>query len=281
MMKLTKTLFDPNGHVAKLIFEDGTSICECVAYKFENRGVVCFSVQSGCPVGCVFCGTGQTFIRNLHANEMLSQIEVAMNWIGHLPNIQIMAMSMGEPMLNMVEVDLCAQYYLKRGHHFFISTVGIKSTFARKTIMELGMVYPKFGLQISLHSPYSEKRTRLLGNYPNLMSIQELENMALEFHTKSGNFAYFNFICHGDETEDTAIRVAEIVGPHHLTCSVLCDTQTLKKATTDHATRFGEMCSKHGTTNWSIFDPAGQDTIGGGCGQLLYVQEFFKQTKEV
>jgi 23S rRNA (adenine2503-C2)-methyltransferase len=28
-----------------------------------------------------------------------------------------------------------------------------------------------------------------------------------------------------------------------------------------------------------IFDPAGQDTIGGGCGQLFYVQEWMKGTK--
>jgi 23S rRNA (adenine2503-C2)-methyltransferase len=25
------------------------------------------------------------------------------------------------------------------------------------------------------------------------------------------------------------------------------------------------------------FDPAGQDDIGGGCGQLWYVQDFLKQ----
>jgi len=27
-----------------------------------------------------------------------------------------------------------------------------------------------------------------------------------------------------------------------------------------------------------IFDPAGQDSIGGGCGQLFYVQNFLKNS---
>ena len=29
-----------------------------------------------------------------------------------------------------------------------------------------------------------------------------------------------------------------------------------------------------------IFDPAGQDTIGGGCGQLWYVQEWMNDHPE-
>ena len=28
--------------------------------------------------------------------------------------------------------------------------------------------------------------------------------------------------------------------------------------------------------NVRIFDPAGKDTLGGGCGQLWYTQQYFK-----
>ena len=31
--------------------------------------------------------------------------------------------------------------------------------------------------------------------------------------------------------------------------------------------------------NTRIFNPAGQDDIGGGCGQLWYVQEWMKNNK--
>jgi 23S rRNA (adenine2503-C2)-methyltransferase len=31
--------------------------------------------------------------------------------------------------------------------------------------------------------------------------------------------------------------------------------------------------------NVRMFDPAGQDDIGGGCGQLWYVQQWYKNKK--
>lgn len=32
--------------------------------------------------------------------------------------------------------------------------------------------------------------------------------------------------------------------------------------------------------NVRVFDPAGQDSVGGGCGQLWYVQEWIKNNKK-
>ena len=32
--------------------------------------------------------------------------------------------------------------------------------------------------------------------------------------------------------------------------------------------------------NCRVFDPAGQDDIGGGCGQLWYTQEWMKKHNE-
>ena len=43
--------------------------------------------------------------------------------------------------------------------------------------------------------------------------------------------------------------------------------------------QFEEMFIKEGY-NTRIFDPAGQDDIGGGCGQLWYVQDWMKNHKK-
>lgn len=65
-------------NVKKFVFEWGASgvtkkgIAEAVLYRYNSyaeRTVICCSVQSGCPVGCTFCGTGKFFIRNLEAHE--------------------------------------------------------------------------------------------------------------------------------------------------------------------------------------------------------------------
>ena len=51
------------------------AVAEAVLYKYptyDERTVVCFSVMSGCPMGCRFCGTGEFFIRTLTADEIAS-----------------------------------------------------------------------------------------------------------------------------------------------------------------------------------------------------------------
>lgn len=276
-MKLIKQMEDPKGHVSKFVFTDDEAVTEVVAYRFENRGVVCFSVMSGCPVGCKFCGTGKRFIRNLHSQEMWSQINIGLSWVGERDQIQIMSMSMGEPMLNIYEVRKVADLCLNKGYDFYLSTVGINDEEAIAEILELAKIYRGFGLQISLHSPLEAERRGILGNYPKLLSIPGLQALAGLFRSNSGKSAYWNYICIGTETIEDAKMVADIVGHDHLTCSVMCNTGDFVKADPAPALRFAKMCNEYGVSYWSIFDPAGQDTVGGGCGQLLFVQDFLKK----
>ena len=68
-----KQFADPSGNVWKYVFHFEDAIAEAVLYRygtFKERTVMCVSVQSGCPVGCVFCGTGKKFIRNLTIDEI-------------------------------------------------------------------------------------------------------------------------------------------------------------------------------------------------------------------
>lgn len=132
-----KKLNSSEGNVFKYIFEFTNAIAESVLYKydtFDNRTVICCSVQSGCPVGCTFCGTGNKFIKNLTANEIVAQIKYVLkdNGIENLDDtcskFQIMFMSMGEPFLNYNEVE----YAIMELNHMYpnaqllVSTVGVK-----------------------------------------------------------------------------------------------------------------------------------------------------------
>src|SRR5665647_1481336 len=83
------------------------AVAEAVLYKYptyEDRTVICCSTQSGCPVGCRFCGTGEFFIRSLTADEIVAQVQYlfADQNIDQtkVKKTQIMFMSMGEPLLN-------------------------------------------------------------------------------------------------------------------------------------------------------------------------------------
>jgi 23S rRNA (adenine2503-C2)-methyltransferase len=287
MLQFSKKHDDPNGLVHKLIFEDNNSIAETVLYHYVDRVVVCFSTQSGCPVGCRFCGTGNKFIRDLTTEEMSLQIDQALAFMPSMGietlkgiKVQLMSMSMGDPMLNWIETEKTARKYLEIGYYFFISTVGFQNWDTVEKIMILGEQYNKFGLQFSLHNIITDERLTLFRNGNlNYMRVSNLINVGRQFTLRTGKKAYFNFIITGNESEKTKLFLAKQLKGMHLTCSVLCNISEAKKTNPAKAIRFaGDIFElSDGKVDTSTFDPAGQDTIGGGCGQLLYVQEKMKQ----
>src|SRR5918993_1821295 len=88
-----KTLF----HTA-----DGRPI-EAVLMRYrDGRRSVCLSSQSGCPLTCTFCATGQMkFGRNLGADEILDQ---ALHFRRTEAVDHAVFMGMGEPMMNVDNV---------------------------------------------------------------------------------------------------------------------------------------------------------------------------------
>ena len=284
MIRLTQTINDPNGIVSKLIFEDEGAIAEAVAYRYQDRGVVCFSVQSGCRVGCRFCGTGRKFIRDLSSGEMLLQIGEALKVIGHRDRLEIMSMSMGEPMDNWDRTRDCIGLLMESDPNtrFYLSTTCLDKPNVLTEIVDLGKAHPNFGLQFSLHHWNNFRRKALLGNFAELMPLPFLMAWANNWKDNTGKRAYFNYIATGKETMAEAKEIARVVKGQHLTCSVMCNTRAMKVGLMNPATELSLMVNKiSDVAKWdietSVFNPAGQDTVGGGCGQLLYVQKKLKE----
>lgn len=280
---LSKILSDEEAFVKKLVFESADAIAETVLYNYQDRVVVCFSTQSGCPVGCVFCGTGNRFIRDLSAAEMLLQIDEALKLLPALPEkIQIMAMSMGEPMLNWQPTKDVVFVMLERDYSFFISTIGIRNQDILDDFIYLGKRYPKFGVQFSLHKCSDEGRLKLFRNKSlSYLDISHMIQFANDFFSCTGSLVYFNYIATGKETVEELEWLANYLIGCHLTCSVKCSTKQGEKADPQVAIELARAVydMSEFLVDVSVFDPAGQDTIGGGCGQLLYVQEKLKEQK--
>ena len=94
---------------------------ECVYIPEEGRGTLCISSQVGCTLTCSFCHTGtQKLVRNLTAEEILSQLLTARDRLGDFPETNtpdgaivpaegrkvtnIVMMGMGEPLYNFDNV---------------------------------------------------------------------------------------------------------------------------------------------------------------------------------
>ena len=89
---------------------------EAVLMRYrDGRRSVCLSSQSGCPLTCTFCATGQMkFGRNLSADEILDQ---ALHFRRVEPIDHVVFMGMGEPMMNIDAVlEACAAAARPRRH---------------------------------------------------------------------------------------------------------------------------------------------------------------------
>jgi 23S rRNA (adenine2503-C2)-methyltransferase len=133
---------------------------EAVLMRYrDGRRSLCLSSQSGCPLTCTFCATGQMrFGRNLTVSEILDQ---ALHFRRVEPVDHAVFMGMGEPMLNLDAVVEAARA---------LPDVGI--TWRRTTISTVGWlpglrrfvdeVEEPIRLALSLHAPTEELRSELM-----------------------------------------------------------------------------------------------------------------------
>ena len=79
--------------------QDGHPV-EAVLMRYrDGRRSVCVSSQSGCPLTCTFCATGQmAFGRNLTASEIVDQV---LHFRRTEPLNHLVFMGMGEPFMNV------------------------------------------------------------------------------------------------------------------------------------------------------------------------------------
>jgi 23S rRNA (adenine2503-C2)-methyltransferase len=81
---------------------DGRPVEAVLMIYRDGRRSVCLSSQSGCPLTCTFCATGQMkFARNLTASEILDQA-LHFRRLGEVDHAVFMGM--GEPMMNLDSV---------------------------------------------------------------------------------------------------------------------------------------------------------------------------------
>ena len=133
--EVVETLESADGETRKdlLRLADGETV-EAVLMRYERRRTACISTQVGCPIGCVFCATGQAgFRRNLTSGEIVAQaLHFARLLQTHGDRLSnVVLMGMGEPLLNY-EATLAAIHRLvdPQGfnlgqRHVTLSTVGV------------------------------------------------------------------------------------------------------------------------------------------------------------
>lgn len=293
MFNSNKVFESSEGNVWKYVFTKEDAVAEAVLYKYEDfykRTVICCSTMSGCPVGCTFCGTGKRFIRNLSSEEIVQQIVEVLTSQGiehdinnRCEKFQIMFMSMGEPMLNWNEVENAIVILNNKypNAQLLLSTIGVDNdeTFGR--MIKLSKQIDKVGLQFSIHKSNDDDRNLLIP-YKNKMPLWKIRDAGIMWWKETGRKPYLNYCIDGtNNSKEDATRLKTLFSPiiFNLTFSVVCSAdETMKEAgykELEKINEFSNIFIEDGY-NVRVFNPNGQDDIGGGCGQLWYVQQWIK-----
>ncbi len=188
-----------DGSVKWLIGFSGGNAVETVYIPEPKRGTLCVSSQVGCALNCTFCATGaQGFARNLTSSEIIGQVWLAAQALGHERNgerrlTNIVMMGMGEPLLNFDAV-VSAMSLMRNDLGFGLAA-------KRVTLSTAGLVPGinrlretlDVALAVSLHAPEDALRTELVPlnrKYPIAELIQACRDFVSEKHKRSVTFEY-------------------------------------------------------------------------------------------
>jgi len=283
-----KRIDSSENDVCKFVYTKDDAVAESVLYKYptyEERTVICCSTQSGCPVGCRFCGAGDYFVRSLTADEIVDQVAYSIKQTGTDPatmgRLQVMFMSMGEPLLNMKNLLPAIETLYSRYPNaaLLISTIGPKVDYTDLHLLSRRI--PTIGLQFSLHESTDEARNKLIP-LKGKLDLKQIAECGTMWHEITGRKPFFNYCASDHNTsEEDADRIYGTFNPEvwEATISVICERNEGMPARNSHqvalAQSFSEKMLNRGY-GVRVFDPAGQDDIGGGCGQLWFVQKWME-----
>jgi len=292
--KTVRVIDSSDTNVKKLVFEKEDAVAEAVLYKYptyQERTVICCSTQSGCPVGCRFCGAGDNFVRNLTAPEIVEQVDHAIGLTEvdstTIERLQVMFMSMGEPMLNYVNLEAAIRILHMRYPQakLLISTSAPRVPGRFNLLNHLSKDVETVGLQFSVHESTNEARDKLIP-FKDKFTLEEIANAGTLWHAACGRKPFFNYCVH--EKNNTSEDVARLrkLFDHAIwecTISVICEREesvaAANKRQEQLASDFSSQMLEQGYSV-RVFNPAGQDDIGGGCGQLWFVQEWMQNNSD-
>ncbi len=203
---------------ALITLEDGLKIESVLMRHNDGRNTVCVSSQVGCPLGCVFCATGEMgFKRSLEISEIVEQILFFARYLKKCnPLAKItnaVFMGMGEPFLNYdnvlgaIKVLNDKEGFDMGARRFSISTAGIT-----EGIEKLAKEKLEINLAISLHAPDEELRSKIMPvneKYPIEKILEAVDYYIKETHRK----VMFEYLMIKDlnDTDECARRLSILV----------------------------------------------------------------------
>ncbi|MEZ5075849.1 MAG: 23S rRNA (adenine(2503)-C(2))-methyltransferase RlmN [Solirubrobacterales bacterium] len=239
---------------------------EAVLMRYrDGRRSVCLSSQSGCPLTCTFCATGQMqFGRNLSADEILDQ---ALHFRRVEPIDHVVFMGMGEPTMNVDNVLAACERLPDLGvshRRTAISTVGWVPGIDRLAACEMPI-----GLALSLHAPNDGLRSQLMPvneRYPLAAVLAACERYRERRRRRV--FVEYVMLDEVNDLPEHARQLADLLDPRGYKVNLIPynPTGAYDGSPPERIERFRAILAERGLTA-TVRLTRGRD-IAAACGQL-------------
>ncbi|MDY0096750.1 MAG: 23S rRNA (adenine(2503)-C(2))-methyltransferase RlmN [Candidatus Dojkabacteria bacterium] len=264
-----------DGNTQKVLFktEKGNHI-ESVLMKEKGRNTVCVSCMSGCPVGCIFCATGQMGLNeNLDSQQILDQIlyfcRILKSQNERVTNI--VYMGMGEPLLNLENVSLSIIAITAKDMLAFskrrvtLSTSGYVQNLRTFLAKNLGVK-----IAISLHAPNQKLRNMLMPTVSNSNSLKDLLETLDSYTKKSNKRITYEYVLlrNINDSVEHAKELANLLKDRLALVNLINynENECLPFKKSKNTPLFQRILQERGIT-CTIRKSLGED-IKGACGQL-------------
>ena len=244
---------------------DGRPI-EAVLMRYrDGRRSVCLSSQSGCPLTCTFCATGQMkFGRNLGVDEILDQ---ALHFRRGEEIDHVVFMGMGEPTMNIDNVLAACELLPDLGvthRRTAISTVGWVPGIDRLAECEMPV-----SLALSLHAPNDFLRSQIMPvneRYPIAEVLAACERYRAARRRKV--FVEYVMLDGVNDHPEHARELAQLLDPRGYKVNLIPynPTGTYDGSSPERIERFRAILAEHRVTA-TVRLTRGRD-IDAACGQL-------------
>ena len=271
---ISKETSESDNTIKVLFKTEKGNFVESVLMKEKDRNTVCVSCMSGCPVGCIFCATGQMGLNELlNENQILDQVLYFAREL-KLENekvTNIVYMGMGEPMYNLESVAhsiniLTDPEKVALGRRrATVSTAGDIQNLKKFLNMKLGVK-----LAVSLHAPNQELRDMLMPKISIKNPLSELFALLDSYVNESNKRITYEYVLLRDlnDTKEHAKELATLLKDRLALVNLINynENECLPFKKSLNSKQFQDILLKSGIT-CTIRKSYGED-IKGACGQL-------------
>jgi 23S rRNA (adenine2503-C2)-methyltransferase len=244
---------------------DGRPV-EAVLMRYkDDRRSLCLSSQSGCPLTCTFCATGQMkFARNLTAGEIVDQ---ALHFRRMEDVDHAVFMGMGEPMMNLPNVLAACRRLPDLGitnRRTAISTIGWIPG-----IDALAEQPMPIRLALSVHAADDALRTQIMpvnARYP----LADVLAACRRFYAAKRRMVFVEYVMLAgvNDRYEQAVQLARVLDPKLFKVNLIPYNPTgmYEGSSRDAIAAFKAVLEEHGLSA-TVRLTRGRD-IDAACGQL-------------